>query len=245
MTFAKLTQKITCATGAIAAAVFIAAPSNAAVLGRYTFEGTPSAATNETNAGIALSPILFNSVGNVVDYPFGGRTSTGDLVNGFKDTSGTALTTNGTGSGVNGALSATSNTFEFTITPSSTSTYTVMLDKLEFDWRRSGSAGSTLNVFSNQDNYTSSLGTFTNGTQSWLIDQSVLLSGLSNNLTSPLTLRLIASGTTGTFRLDNVEVYGTASLKSTPVPTPALLPGLLSLGLGALRKRKSGAASIA
>ena len=40
------------------------------------------------------------------------------------------------------------------------------------------------------------------------------------------------------FRLDNVSVTATA------IPTPALLPGLLGLGVGVLRKRKAAATAV-
>jgi hypothetical protein len=231
MTLATLTQKIAFAAGAIAAAGFVtAAPADAAVLGRYTFEGTTTVPTSETDPGITLSNIVFNGT----TASNAGRASTGDLINGFTDTSGTALTSNGTGSAAGGTLSSTANTFEFTVTPNSG--YKISLDKIQLDWRRSNSAGNTLNIFSNRDGYATALATFTNGTgDSWLIDRDVALSSLVNNLTAPVTFRLIAAGTTGTFRVDNVEVYGS----SAAVPTPALLPGLVGLGLGVLRKRKA------
>ncbi len=42
------------------------------------------------------------------------------------------------------------------------------------------------------------------------------------------------------FRLDDVSVTST----STAIPTPALLPGLIGLGFGVLRKRKAAAMSV-
>jgi hypothetical protein len=235
MTFTTLAQKFAIATGAIAAASFVAAaPANAALLGRYTFgtatSGPALLTPSDVDSSISLSSLAYN--GSVTTAT--GRTSTLDSGTGeYKDVSGVPLGSNGTGGAAGGTISSTANTFEFTVTPNSGDV--VVLDKLQLDWRRSNTAGNSLNIFSNRDNFSSALATFTNNTgDSWLIDRDVLLSALPGNLTSPAVFRLVASGSAGTFRLDNVEVYGTA----TAVPTPALLPALLGFGARIVRKRK-------
>jgi len=51
-----------------------------------------------------------------------------------------------------------------------------------------------------------------------------------------------ANGTLTAFQTASNSGY-TISLTATPIPTPALLPGLIALGAGVLRKRKSEAAA--
>jgi len=60
--------------------------------------------------------------------------------------------------------------------------------------------------------------------------------GFSNSLFDEI--RISAGGTNGAALVDNLQY----AYKPTAVPTPALLPGLIGLGVGVLRKRKAEAA---
>ncbi len=60
MIFAALTKKIVLAAGAVAAVGFVAAPANAAVLGRYTFE-VNSLAASDVASGVTLSNFGYTS----------------------------------------------------------------------------------------------------------------------------------------------------------------------------------------
>jgi len=60
--------------------------------------------------------------------------------------------------------------------------------------------------------------------------------GFSNSLFDEI--RISAGGSGGSAAIDNLQY----AYKPTAVPTPALLPGLIGLGVGVLRKRKAEAA---
>lgn len=113
--------------------------------------------------------------------------------------------------------------FSFTITPQSG--YALTLTHVELDERRSLTGIREWAIYSSLDNFTTALGTFlVSDDENWRSDQGVDLDSPFQSLTSALEFRFYgynAEGTLGTWRIDNVELYGGIS----PVPEPAAWGG--------------------
>jgi|GEM_PF-2663935 len=175
---------------------------------------------------------------NTIDNPIeldphlsGGVFSSGSAV-----TSGT--TTNGTDVWALGNGTSSSVSLTFSVAPG----YTAKLSTFAFDVRLTGAAGHTfvLTVGS------TSLPATTIGTQGELVDWvgvSIPLTSLerfgSASSSTPISFTMSFSGGTGsgTYRIDNVSIYGTI----TPVPEPheyAVAMGGLLVAVVLLRRRR-------
>jgi hypothetical protein len=132
------------------------------------------------------------------------------------------------------------STLSFTVTPNAG--YLLNLSSFSFDERNIGSFGPTsFSVFTSVDNFLNPIGSanldpdapsFTNRAFS-------LAAPIYQNLVSPFTIRIVAdknppSTIATVWYTDNL----TLDLEAVPVPTPALLPGLVGMGIAALRKKK-------
>jgi hypothetical protein len=214
--------------------VALATPSQAASLGKYTF-GTPtfsrpsfgfSTSPTGVATGISLSDF---TAGAGLTIPLGGASIVGNPVYGIA------------ASNWNGEAT---DYFEFTLTPDSGKTVTV--NSLALDRRRSGfllpSGPTSLSIFSSSNGFASALNSASVGTS---LANVVLPFSISSS--APITFRILATGapaTTPNLRflfLDNVELDGSIA-DIAAVPTPALLPGLVGLGVAAWRKRKGATA---
>jgi hypothetical protein len=221
--------------GSAIGVVVLAAPSQAASLdkslGKYTF-GTPtlsfpsfgfSPSATGVATGVSLSDF---TAGEDLDF-VGGSLFVGNPAWGIR-----ASNWNG----------QEDDYFEFILTPDAGKTVTV--NTISLDRARTGGlipGPNSLSIFSSLNNFTSPLISTTVGTT--LSNIVLPLSGL-NSLTSPIKFRIVATGASErnsslkALFLDNVELKGSVAA----VPTPALLPGLVGLGVAALRKRKGEAA---
>jgi hypothetical protein len=220
MTFTTLTQKLAIATGAIAAASFVAAaPAQALVLGQYNFDLAGAGGTlapSTTAAGVTLSNFAYS--GTATPTYFSGNPDDAYAATGW---------------------TTSTNYFSFLLTPGSNP---VSLTSIAFDAQSSGSGPSIVRLTSSLDNYVSAIdGSSGNGS---FASNTLNLGSTFANLTAPVTFRLSgvgpsasggALGSGGTLRVDNVTVNGDFV---TPVPTPALLPALLGFGASIVRKRK-------
>jgi hypothetical protein len=223
----------------------VASVAAVAVLGSLSaFEGAEAANLGGYDFGVASDPGNFTPSPTGVDpgLQFSDFTS-----NGVTITNGIA---GNPPAGGNRAISAQnwsdtlnlSKYFTFTINPLPT-TQSFSLSSLSFDARRGGNGPESIQVRSSKDNYSASLGLFknqvvNNGWSTLVTD----LSGLGL-LTEAVTFRIYGydakdvSGNGSQLSLDNVLVRGGVN----PVPTPALLPGLIGMGVAAMRKRKAEA----
>lgn len=223
-----LTQKVAMATvGAVAAIAAIAPASHAATLGRYTFEGANNTVRNAASSVAAnVTFSTFALGGGLSDQGYGGNNSDRDRrAQGW--TTGSAVDTN--------------DFFGFTVTP--TNGFLMNLTGITFDvFRPNDNGPASLVLRSSLDNFANDIGSVFSPVpvNAWS-SVSRTLTGF-NALTSPVTFRIYGFGArnaNGRLRIDNVSLQGSVQ----PVPTPALLPGLVGLGLGAWRKRKQAAVS--
>jgi hypothetical protein len=185
----------------------------AATLGLYNFDGnvlTPSS----VDSNLTLSDF---SVGSGISANSGGfaNGSSGRAINYQNWTTATSIDTN--------------DYYEFTVTPNSNIETT--LDSLAFDARRSNTGPQNIEFRSSLNSYSSSLSTNSlDSAGSFSSFTTTLPSASFTSLTSPITFRIYgysASGTAGTFRLDNVTLYG--STQTVPFEfSPSL--GLLLVG---------------
>lgn len=212
-------------------------------------------------ATVALADIKPADAANIGGYDFGVASDPGNFTPSatgvapgleFSDFSSNNVTiVNGVSgnppAGGNRAISAQdwtdaldlSKYFTFTITPLPT-TQSFSLSSLSFDARRGGNGPESIQIRSSNDGYATALGTFTNQVvnNDWTT-LSINSLGLES-LTQAITFRIYGydaknvSGNSSGLSLDNVFVHGDV----TSVPTPALLPGLVGMGIAALRKRK-------
>lgn len=105
--------------------------------------------------------------------------------------------------------------FDFTVTPSGSP---LNLSSLVFDAQRSGTGPNQLEIRSSLDNYTSAIANLTLATSGSFAGSSANLSSLTN-ITDPLNLRIYgygATGSTGTLRLDNVQLNGNGGVIEPP-----------------------------
>jgi hypothetical protein len=184
----------------------------AATLGLYNFDGnvlTPSS----VDSNLTLSDF---SVGSGISANSGGfaNGSSGRAINYQNWTTATSIDTN--------------DYYEFTVTPNSNIETT--LDSLAFDARRSNTGPQNIEFRSSLNSYSSSLSANSLNDTNFSTFTTTLPSASFTNLTSPVTFRIYgysASGTAGTFRLDNVTLYG--STAAVPFEfSPSL--GLLLVG---------------
>lgn len=125
---------------------------------------------------------------------------------------------------------------EFTVGPKVG--FTLSLTGVELDSRRSSTGPVNWQLRSSLDAFAASLGSAAPGNGTWTANQTVALNGAFAALASEVTFRVYgynASGTSGTLRLDNLEVLGIA----TPVPEPAdlgLAAAFGAFGFGLVRR---------
>jgi hypothetical protein len=219
-------SKIAVATvGAVATLGTFASVTHAANLGGYTFDaqpGFPNGSPVATNVDPGLSFTDFSSSG-VTNFNFiAGNNPPGRAIS-AQDWS---------------ASFDLSKYFTFTISPLPT-TSSFSITSFGLDARRGGNGPQSIQVRTSLDSYANPIATFLNvDNNSWT---SYSASSLNlGPLSSPINFRIYGYDGTGTsgnnsqLSLDNVSVHGSV----VPVPTPALLPGLVGLGAGVLRKRK-------
>jgi hypothetical protein len=196
-------------------------------------------------------PESANAAALVTYNPIGNQVSSAPLSPSFVDPSVTASTLtqnipqgwlntnvwpvpvlNGNGTNLNNFLS-------FTVTPTGVP---IQFDSLNYTYRsyRTGLNGASIR---------SSLDGFANDVASLSLIPGSTTQTFSLNLSSlapvnaPITFRLFFSPVTGS-QTDWADLVSNASggqglvLNGTPIPTPALLPGLISMGVAVLRKRK-------
>jgi hypothetical protein len=230
MTFATLTQKIAFTASTIAVAGFVAAaPAQAATIGQWNF--------NDSNAIVDVGVGTASLVGGTT-AAFATGNAAGDAGQAWNTAT---YPTQGNGNKTAGVRFLVPTTgFENII--------------VSFEQRFSNTAAnlSAIQYTTDGTTYTGlpeQLLAATAG-DTWFTFNSGALGAAANNnpnfgfqvLAAFNPTAYVASnptstyGTTGTRRFDLVTVSGDAT---TPVPTPALLPGLVGLGLGVLRKRKS------
>ena len=120
--------------------------------------------------------------------------------------------------------------------------FTLTLSGVEVDTRRSGTGPVNWQLRSSLDSFASALGTASPGNGFWTANQNVGLGAAFGNLSGSVTFRIYgydAGGASGTLRLDNLEVMGTAAA----VPEArglGLVAGLGLLGFGLARRLRSG-----
>jgi hypothetical protein len=200
---------------AVTASAIFAPVSQAASLGTYTFTGNNS--VNRTATGVAPG-LTFSSFG------------TGSGLDGVAN--GGTFITDDWNNGINDFLT-------FGITPGANTRFS--LTSIALNAAREVNSGTTapigLSLRSSLDNFATVIGTVSVGTS---ISASPLVFNLSSaftNLSSGVTFRIFGTGATSvnrTLSVDNVVINGAV----TAIPTPALLPGLVALGVGAWRKRQ-------
>jgi len=210
------------AIGTLIAVATLAAPSDAASLGKYTFGPVGGFTTNATGVDPSVTFSAFSQGGGLTNV---GSTLVGNPLLAIR------------ASGWNGDAT---DFFAFTVAANAGKQLTI--NSLKLDSARFG--GPTgLQIRSSLDSFDSVLastgvGTGILGTS--FASANLVLAGLTN-LTAPVTFRIVGIGTPTGFpnarflTLDNVELDGAV----TAVPTPALLPALMGLGVAAIRKRKA------
>ncbi|MFN3316022.1 MAG: lamin tail domain-containing protein, partial [Raineya sp.] len=117
--------------------------------------------------------------------------------------------------------------FSFTI--SANTGFVLNLSSFELDEIRSGTGPNQWVLRSSLDGFTNDLGTYTNTGTSLLTNRVIALDESFYNVTGSIEFRIYAFGATaaaGTWRVDNVEVFGSIS---TPDVTPASLQSASTL----------------
>jgi hypothetical protein len=247
MTFTTLTQKLAIATGAIAAASFVAAaPAQAAVIGQWNFNSvTPDTLTSTGS--------LLPSTGAGTLTLVGGTTSTFATSAATSTAAGSSDPATDDDTGLNTATypaaTAANKTAGVRFKVSTAGFENVIVS---FDQRLSNTAAnlSAIQYTTDGINYTGlpeQLLSATTG-ETWLSFSSGILGAAANdnanfgfqilaafNTTAYVPVNSASYGTSGTRRFDMVTVNGDAV---TPVPTPALLPALIGFGASIVRKRK-------
>lgn len=130
--------------------------------------------------------------------------------------------------------------YSFSITPNLG--YTMDLTRVEVDERRSSTGIRDWSIYSNVDGFTTALASFNVPDDTLTrVDQGVNLATIDfSNLTSTVEFRIYgftAEAAAGTWRLDNVQLFGT--IDASPVPEPSTYAGIaggLLLGFGVWRR---------
>ncbi|MBL1178980.1 PTPA-CTERM sorting domain-containing protein [Pantanalinema sp. GBBB05] len=223
--------------GMLATGVFSVAPAYSASvsLGGYTFEPPPTPGSpNATGVATGLQFSQFTYVGTGSDnYPVGYQQGNPQN-NGGKSFSADQFSPD---SSINPNNSNADGYFSFSITklPQLAS---FSLTGLEFVTQPNGNASPTnILIRSSLDGFTNNLFASALGSKNvW----TPFSTPLSLNDLSGITFRIYPFGQNNNngaknLDIDNVFVKGS----TTPVPTPALLPGLIAMGAGVWRKRKA------
>ena len=210
----------------LTAATTLMPAAQAAILGQYTFGpagGFTSAATN-VDPNLTFSNF---TVGNGLSFDASTSNSLGTPASSFV---------------TEGWNEEASDFVGFTVTPATGASYS--LSSLSFDaFLDTTSSNPLLRLLVGPVGSLTQVATFTftGGFQTFNADLSAFA-----NQTAPLEFRFTVSVVTaGTLGLDNVILQGSATSGPTgpTVPTPALLPGLIGMGIAAWRKRKGEAAA--
>jgi hypothetical protein len=236
-----ITQACLVVAGALATIGTFASVGEAASLGQYTFEPPPNPGSlNATDVASGLTFSTFSYVGTgTSNFPVGYAPGANPQNNGGKSYSSDQWSPTAPG-----AVPTTEPYWQFTITPNSGETYN--LDSLSLGLQRNGNASPTnLLVRSSLDNYAATLGNFVLGSDAatrniWQPFSTALGAPTFAGLAGPVTFRLYGYGEPDNLngrQAENLDVDNIA-VNGNIVPTPALLPGLLGLGVGAWRKRK-------
>jgi hypothetical protein len=228
--------------GAISLVNVAALSSQAAILGRYTFETNTGSFTADsdpqlTDPGITLSKLTSGS-GVVLDSSDSqsGNPGRGYLSNGWTKSALPARTT---------------DYLEFTVTPTVGATLTI--SQILFDSKR-GSTSSNFGprnwaIRSSFDQFSNNLGSGNLGvTNLWQPITADIVD--LTEITLPISFRLYgyagnASTVAGNFwSIDNLTIDGnvssiitTSSLPVATVPSPSMMPGIISFGITLWRKR--------
>lgn len=124
------------------------------------------------------------------------------------------------------------------------------------DWKFAGKdeTGGTLNISSQFPNTSTTSGTWDISSivqPSWTNLMLVFKGGNGNNISPEAYVGYLLTSTTGTWfspftntKNGNLADVSHISLYYREIPTPALLPGLIGMGLAALRKRKGETAEV-
>ena len=122
--------------------------------------------------------------------------------------------------------------------------YTMSLTRIELDERRSGTGIRDWSIYSSVDGFTSALASFNVlDNTSTRLNQGVNLNAANfASLTSSVEFRIYgftAEAAGGTWRVDNLEIFG--SFDASPVPEPSTYAGFagaLLLGFGVWRRSR-------
>jgi len=134
--------------------------------------------------------------------------------------------------------------FTFSISPQAN--YEMTLTSLVLDERRSGTGIREWSVYSSLDGYSTALGTFPVPDDTLdRLDQTIIFGTAFASLSGPVSFRIYgysSEGSTGTWRIDNVEVFGSIAAV-VPEPSTWVAGALLALpfgvhGVRCLRNRK-------
>jgi hypothetical protein len=232
----KLAKSAIAATAiAVASVGILATQSRAANLGGYTFEPPPNPGSPDAS-GVApgLTFSTFEYVGSGSDnFPVGYDPSNPPQNNGGKSYSANDFSPDDS-IDTSDADADGYFTFGISIDPSKLTSFD--LTGLSFVTQPNGNASPiNIQVRSSLDNFASALFNSSLGSKNVWTPQSAPLT--LDDLTS-ITFRIYPYGqnnNNGAKNLDIDNVYIAGS--TTPVPTPALLPGLIGMGVAALRKR--------
>ncbi|MBD2330109.1 PTPA-CTERM sorting domain-containing protein [Alkalinema sp. FACHB-956] len=211
--------------------------SHAATLGGYAFEPAPGS-PNATGVAPGLTFSPFEYVGDgTTNYPVGYDPSNPPQNNGGKSFSADSFSPDST---IDINNPNADDYFKFSI--AADPGYTFNLTALNFVAQPNGNAApTTIQIRSSLDNFASTLFDGALGPKNEWTPFNIPLA--LQNLTA-ITFRFYPYGENTNngaknLDIDNVGVQGEA------IPTPALLPGMIGLGMGLLRKRKQQGEEVA
>lgn len=195
---------------------------------------------------LALAGVSMCHGGLLVTYSFTGAAGSeatlppdADPANGDASviSRGTGLTPSGAGNTFSSSAWTTETSrdandyYEFTLTPNNG--YLMTLTRVETDERRSDTGIRIWEIYSSVDSYATALATFNvSAANVYRTDQGVDLSSSFANLGSGVTFRFYgfdADNVAGTWRVDNVQLFGDI----TPVPEPVNVALAIFGGIGA------------
>jgi hypothetical protein len=140
--------------------------------------------------------------------------------------------------------------FEFRVTPKAN--VAISLTQLLFDQRRSSTGPTQWSLRSSLDGFGSNIGEVlpTSESGEWAFKTTRSFNSAFSDIRNSITFRFYGYGATndgGTWRFDNVQLVGTANAVNqfqssnagaAAIPTPAILPALVSFGWGLWRRRQ-------
>jgi len=163
------------------------------------------------------------ATGSPVTFPADTQPTDGSVTD-FSRGAGLGTATSTDNFGANNWTTATSpdltDYFAFTVTANGG--FVLNLTSLELDEIRTGTGPQQWVVRSSLDGFTANLGSFTNTGTSLLTNRSIPLSSSFYNQTGSIEFRIYAfqaTGGTGVWRVDNVEVFGSISAPDATPPT--------------------------